>query len=419
MNNAIEILDASKEYTIYDDPKDRLLQLMLGRWKQFGKKFTALSSVRLSVAQGDVVGVIGRNGAGKSTLLQLLCGTVNPSSGSIKVQGRVAALLELGSGFNPEYSGRDNIHMNAAILGLSAEETEKKFDEIVDFSGVRDFIDQPVKTYSSGMMMRLAFSVAVHVDPDVLIVDEALSVGDGLFARKSFDRIMKLKEKGTTIFFCSHSMYQIEALCNKAIWLERGQLMAEGAPGKVVGQYNDFLKKLDSQRLQEDLQAQERAASQSPETAGQPEPSIAKPVGSGVWRITKVTLTGPDGIESRDIEAASLVSDIAVNIEFEAREDFPPPSVGFVILGADLQPVTSAATHFDHLPVTLNNGIGRVSALIKETPLLKGSYSVDAYLLSEDGVHVYSEAKSCCSLTISQPHNKLGVFDLPVSWEQP
>ena len=229
-----------KTYQLYDRPSDRLKQLLRPD-KRYYREFTALTNASFTLARGEVLGLVGRNGAGKSTLLQLVCGTLTPSSGSIQVNGRIAALLELGAGFNPEFSGRENVFLNASVLGLTQKEIEDRYESIVDFSGIRDFIEQPVKTYSSGMYVRLAFSIATSIDPDILIVDEALSVGDGAFARKSFDRIMELKERGTTILFCSHTMYQIETLCTRALWLEHGTVKMDGDPAKVVVEYKSWL----------------------------------------------------------------------------------------------------------------------------------------------------------------------------------
>ena len=235
---AIRVKNLSKCYQLYAQPSDRLKQFLWRGRRQYFREFWALRDASFEVAKGEVLGIIGRNGAGKSTLLQLLCGTLTPSAGEVEVRGRIAALLELGSGFNPEFSGRQNVFMSAAIMGLSQQEIEARFEEIVDFSGIRDFIDQPVKTYSSGMYVRLAFSVATSVDPDILVVDEALSVGDGEFARKSFDRIRTMKEAGKTILFCSHSLYQVEAFCDRVLWLDHGDLKLIGEPQEVVQQYS-------------------------------------------------------------------------------------------------------------------------------------------------------------------------------------
>ena len=225
---AIEAQQLGKCYTLFERPADRLKQLLWGRWRTYGREFWALRDVNLTVRPGEVVGLVGRNGAGKSTLLQLVCGTLAASSGELTVKGRVAALLELGGGFSPDFTGLENIYMNAAILGLKRAEVEARLPGILAFADIGDFIRQPVKTYSSGMFMRLAFAVATSVEPDILVIDEALSVGDGAFARKSFERIMKLKDAGKTILFCSHSMYQVEALCSRVLWIEAGVMRMQG-----------------------------------------------------------------------------------------------------------------------------------------------------------------------------------------------
>ena len=187
---AIRAVGLGKTFAVYERPLDRLWQLLAGHRRQYGKRFPALADISFVLPKGQVLGLVGDNGAGKSTLLQLICKTLTPSTGQLEVHGRVAALLELGAGFNPDFSGRENIYLNAAVLGLTQSEIDQRYAGIVEFSGVADFIEQPVKTYSSGMYMRLAFSIATCVDPDILVIDEALSVGDGAFARKSFDRIM-------------------------------------------------------------------------------------------------------------------------------------------------------------------------------------------------------------------------------------
>jgi lipopolysaccharide transport system ATP-binding protein len=238
---AIKVESLSKCFHVYDKPRDRLLQ-MLGRGhKQYFREFWALRDVAFSIKKGETVGIVGRNGSGKSTLLQIICGTLTPTSGQVQTNGRIAALLELGSGFNPEFSGRENVYMNAAVLGLSTEETDARFAEIEAFAEIGNFIDQPVKTYSSGMMVRLAFAVAINVDPQILIVDEALSVGDELFQRKCFARIEAIKAGGATILFVSHSGSTVVELCDRAILLDSGEKLTEGIPKAVIGKYQKLL----------------------------------------------------------------------------------------------------------------------------------------------------------------------------------
>lgn len=238
---AISVTDLGKSFHIYEKPRDRLLQMFMRGRKRYFREFWALTNVSFEVRKGETVGIVGRNGSGKSTLLQLICGTLNPTHGSIVTNGRIAALLELGSGFNPEFSGRENVYLNAAVLGLSRAETEARFADIEAFAEIGGFIDQPVKTYSSGMMVRLAFAVAINVDPQILIVDEALSVGDELFQRKCFARIEAIKASGATILFVSHSGSTIVELCDRAILLDGGEKLAEGAPKTVLGKYQKLL----------------------------------------------------------------------------------------------------------------------------------------------------------------------------------
>jgi len=241
---AIKVEYLSKCYQIYDQPRDRLKQFVLPRLqrlvglppKQYYRKFWALKDVSFEVKKGETVGIIGRNGSGKSTLLQIICGTLSPTDGSVETNGRIAALLELGSGFNPEFTGRENVYMNASVLGLSNEEIDARFNDIVAFADIGDFIEQPVKTYSSGMMVRLAFAVIAHVDADILVVDEALAVGDAFFTQKCMRFLRSFMENGT-VLFVSHDTGSIKNLCNYAVWLEKGQVIREGSPKDVCELY--------------------------------------------------------------------------------------------------------------------------------------------------------------------------------------
>jgi lipopolysaccharide transport system ATP-binding protein len=246
---AIEVNDLSKCYQIYPSPRDRLKQFLLPLARRlFGlsrtnyyREFWALKNLNLKIKAGEVVGIIGRNGSGKSTLLQLICGTLSPTAGHIAAYGRIAALLELGSGFNPEFTGRENVYMNGAVLGLSREEIDRKFGAIESFAEIGDFIEQPVKVYSSGMMMRLAFAVAVNAEPQILVVDEALSVGDELFQRKCFSRLEALRNAGVTILFVSHSTDKVVELCDRAVLIDAGCLLAVGLPKQIVAMYQKLI----------------------------------------------------------------------------------------------------------------------------------------------------------------------------------
>ncbi|MBZ9792895.1 ABC transporter ATP-binding protein [Rhizobium sp. 3T7] len=271
---AIKVENLSKCYQIYDHPRDRLrqfisprLQRLVGREaRQYFNEFWALKDVSLEVKRGETVGIIGRNGSGKSTLLQLICGTLNPTSGSVQASGRISALLELGSGFNPEFTGRENVYMNAAVLGLSQDEIDSRFDQIAAFADIGHFLDQPVKNYSSGMGVRLAFAVQAMIDPDIFVVDEALAVGDEKFQRKCFARLDELKQSGTSILFVSHSAASIIELCDRALVLDGGIRVMYSRPQEAIRAYQKMIYAPSAEYQK--LVREYRAADQSAETIG-------------------------------------------------------------------------------------------------------------------------------------------------------
>lgn len=239
--NAIEIHNLTKAYQLYNSPRDRLREIISLSGKKRHHEFHALNDISLTVEKGQTFGIIGQNGSGKSTLLKLICGVLQPTSGSVHVNGRVAALLELGAGFNLEFTGRENVYMNGSLLGFSREEMDRRLSEIEAFAGIGEFVDQPVKTYSSGMFVRLAFSAAIHVDPEILIVDEALSVGDALFQARCFAKFRDFREKGVTIIFVTHALDLVTTHCDRALLLDRGTLVAKGSPKPVVDEYNRLM----------------------------------------------------------------------------------------------------------------------------------------------------------------------------------
>jgi len=246
---SLRVTSLSKRYEIYAQPADRLKQMILPRVQRavhrparnYFSELWAVRNVSFDIRKGETVGIVGRNGSGKSTLLQMICGTLNPTLGTIAVNGRVAALLELGAGFNPEFTGRESVRLSGLLYGLSERELNARFDAILDFAGIGDFIDQPIKTYSSGMYVRLAFSVAINVSPDVLVVDEALSVGDEAFQRKCFARIDAIRDAGATVLFVSHATGTVMELCDRAILLDEGEMIADGTPKFVVSRYHKLL----------------------------------------------------------------------------------------------------------------------------------------------------------------------------------
>ncbi|MBV6632691.1 MAG: ABC transporter ATP-binding protein [Alphaproteobacteria bacterium] len=274
----IEAKGLAKAYRIYKRPEDRLLQAIFRR-KQLFTQFEALKGVDFEIKRGEAIGVMGRNGSGKSTLLQLLAGTLTPTGGTCQVHGRIAALLELGAGFNPDFTGEENIYLNAAVLGLSREEIDAKYAEIVEFSEIGDFLDRPVKTYSTGMYMRLAFAVAIAVEPEVLIVDEALSVGDEAFQRKCFTYLHGLLEKGSTLLFVSHAAVSVVELCSRALLLHQGELVLDDSPRRVVQYYQRLLydRGTDNAALIEEIRAQAAREAAAPQPEPEPEQAAVEP----------------------------------------------------------------------------------------------------------------------------------------------
>ncbi len=402
---AIALTGVSKRFYRYQRPLDRLL-LQFKSLRRLARYDTieGVKPLDLTIRKGEVVGLVGRNGAGKSTLLQLVCQTLSPSSGTVTVNGKVAALLELGSGFNPEFTGRENVYMSASIAGLSRDEVDARFDDIHAFSGIGDFIDQPVKTYSSGMYVRLAFAVATSVSPDILVIDEALSVGDGAFARKSFDRIMALRDTGATILFCSHSMYQVESLCERALWVEGGEVVADDTPSLVVPRYEQFLA------------GSEASSHTVRESAADSIEQRTAPAGSARLLHTQLTIDGQPAEAHR--AAQSGESDIGLSVTFASDPALPCPGVAVTISTPAGHIVTSAGSWESSVHIERNAaGEGRVTLCFPRAALLKGEYHVGAYLFCERGLHSYEWVDPITSFHVVQQSVARGVVALPHRWQ--
>lgn len=327
---AISVQQLGKTYNLYDKPRDRLLQMLARGRRQYYRQFNALEDVSFEVSKGETIGVIGRNGSGKSTLLQIICGTLTPSTGTVWTSGRIAALLELGAGFNPEFTGRENVFLNASILGLTRAETEARFDDIAAFADIGRFIDQPVRTYSSGMYVRLAFAVAIHTTPEVLIVDEALAVGDARFQFKCMRRIKEIQQDGAAVLFVSHDVSAVRNLCQRAVWLDRGKLRMQGEVSTVTSRYAEFLY---ADAPPEDLPADARPAATGQPAAVAAAPSDAhltldaKPAahwGSQTGLIRYAALVSPQG---RKKDVLNWGESVCVKIAFRPPEGVDPDTV--------------------------------------------------------------------------------------------
>lgn len=334
---AIRVEHLSKCYQIYDKPQDRLkqffypkLQRVVGlQSKQFYREFWALKDVSFDIKRGESVGIIGRNGSGKSTLLQMICGTLNPTGGKIETHGRIAALLELGSGFNPELTGRENIYMNAAVLGLKKEEVDARYSSIIDFADIGYFVEQPVKTYSSGMFVRLAFAIQANVDPEILIVDEALAVGDAYFVHRCMLRFHQLQEQGTTILFVSHDASAVKRLCKRALRLEAGSLINDDDSNSVVDRYLSSLFVNVNYKNKEHLEESEFSSSAS-------KPDIDKSLvgdlreGDQSLEFVSVQLVSEDGVRIAFVSWGDVfkISIVVLNNTVQAGESI---SVGYIV----------------------------------------------------------------------------------------
>jgi lipopolysaccharide transport system ATP-binding protein len=355
-NIAIRVTNLSKCYEIYSTPFDRLKQFLMPRLqglagltsKQYFREFWALNDISFTIKKGETVGIIGRNGSGKSTLLQMICGTLTPTSGSIQINGRIAALLELGSGFNPEFTGRENVYLNASVLGLSNEEIDKRFSEIVTFADIGDFIEQPVKTYSSGMMVRLAFAVIANVDADILVIDEALAVGDAFFTQKCMRFLRNFMQTGTVIFV-SHDLASVKNLCNRAVWLNQG-LMAES--GKSEDVCNAYLKETLKSEYSNDviltsvrgseLKTDEEVLLATSKDFGSSSVSIAGSVENangwttGLAEITDFIIENLNEVDQLTFRGGDMVKAI---IKAKAISHLSSPMLGFIVkdkLGQEL-----------------------------------------------------------------------------------
>ncbi|MGE8066783.1 ABC transporter ATP-binding protein [Pseudomonas sp. NPDC089569] len=403
----IEVVGLEKAYHIYDAPHDRLKQIFLGWKRNYYRDFLALKDVNFEVLKGQSVGVIGRNGAGKSTLLQLLTGTLTPTRGSVKINGKVAAVLELGSGFNPEFSGRENIYLYASLFELKKSCIEERFQKIVDFSELGDFIDQPVKAYSSGMQARLAFSVIAHVDADILIIDEALSVGDAFFAQKCMRFLRQFQERGT-ILFVSHDLAAVTAFCDQAIWLEGGVVRDAGTAKDVCEKYFAQLYMqhtgaegaaavaevaVEDEEFEEVLEEEpegeiieQRIVTQDDETIFKGAQEIesfgfnpqSSTFGTGGAEILNVSFTNAKG---RQLTVCEGGADVVVKVTAKAVHDVDLPIIGFIIKDRLGQPLIGGNTYhsYKESPVRVRAGKRVDAAFHFKLPILAvGDYSIVA-----------------------------------------
>ncbi|MBI5674273.1 MAG: ATP-binding cassette domain-containing protein [Nitrospirae bacterium] len=379
----VSINGLGKVYKLYDRPADRLKELVFR--KKYHHEFVALAGITLNLRRGETLGIIGENGAGKSTLLKIIAKTLTPTEGEINIDGRVSSLLELGSGFHPEFTGIDNIYFYGSLIGITPSEMKDRMEEIISFAEIGDYIHYPLKTYSSGMYVRLAFSVAMAVKPDILVVDEALSVGDLYFQKKSTDKILSIKESGKTIVFCSHSMYYITRLCDRVVWLKNGRIAMEGSAHEVTQAYETY-------------QLKKEAAGQSGETVEKPATK-----GTSLILIKHIIITPFPVVRSGD--------DLNIEIEIEASDNAIPYRVASVLKRIDEINITSVGTK-DHGALKGNR---KVNLCFPSIQLKQGTFFFKIHIMDENFIHIY-DSKASSPFNVPKETMETGFLELPYKW---
>jgi lipopolysaccharide transport system ATP-binding protein len=416
----ISVRNVSKLYRIYDSPAGRLKEIMFRGRRKYHRDFWALQDISLEAPTGEAVGLIGRNGAGKTTLLQIIAGVLQPTHGDVRVEGRVTALLELGSGFNPEYTGRENILLSGQILGFSEEEMKRRMDVIVQFAELEAFVDQPVKTYSTGMMMRLAFASAIHVDPDVLIVDEALSVGDVYFQRKSLDRMDYFRKAGKTVLFVSHDPILVQRFCTKAFWIEGGKLAMAGGAREVVTAYQAFCAKLEDQRLHNAAQTGGIRSTDHSDILRQLELTGSR-WGSGKIRFTKIEVIDAGGTPSWVLNSGDSAT-IRLYIESDANYSHPVIAVDIHRYdGVFIGTINNYDTH--PTPTPFHRGENMIELHIPKLELAHNTYylSLKAYTAPgapdwQDPADIHNQLYQLNVITDRVIH---GLVRFDAAWREP
>ena len=409
--NAISVHDVHKIYRRYGRRKQfatlksALLSGSVIRDMRPDAIFEALKGVSFDVAQGKTFGIVGRNGSGKSTMLKLIAGIGKPSSGTVRVNGRVSALIELGAGFHPEISGRENVYINGLMLGLSRREISKRFDEIVRFAELEEFIDAPVKTYSSGMYMRLGFAVAINVNPDVLLVDEVLAVGDEGFTHKCLDKFAEFRRRGKTIMIVTHSLGLVERLCDDAVWLDNGEKQSEGDPKRVVDAYLTAVEKAEREQMA-------RATAKAVDGTGPGGPAGDMfQAGEGRWgsrevEISDVQLSGADGTPSFGFQSGEPVA-----ISFRVHSAHPVDDFVFGIGVFNAEGVCCFGTNTDieHMVADRMDGDGQVSFAIDSLDLVEGTYKLDVAVHRRDGAP-YDYHRLLYSFRVQSRTRDIGIY---------
>lgn len=410
--SVINAVNIHKSFKIYYDKSPTLKEKIIFKNRNRHEVHHVLKGIDLHVEKGEAVGLIGENGSGKSTLLKLLTRIIFPDEGTIRIKGKVSSLLELGAGFHPDMTGRENIYMNASIFGLNRREIDRRVETIIDFSELGEFVDNPVRTYSSGMYMRLAFSVAINVDADILLIDEILAVGDANFQAKCFSKLREIKASGTTIVIVSHSMGQIEQICDRCIWIAAGVIKMEGSPYDVTPAYLEFM----GQKRHGDHAAAEAEVEKPKEEKPENEEDGAEEKkqrwGNGAARIQKVTLTDSSGQEKDTFRTGEK---FVITIYYTAAVGLQNPAVGIGIFRNDGVQCYGTNTFIDRIRHVALQPQGKIVCEIFENTLLAGDYSLDIAIHAEDGF-AYDYCKGIASFKMYSELSDAGIMRLQHKW---
>lgn len=411
----IDVQNITKKFRIYLDKGSQLKERLLFRKRNRYEEREVLKGISFQVRRGEAIGLIGHNGCGKSTTLKLLTKIMYPDSGSITMHGRVSSLIELGAGFHPDMSGRENIYTNASIFGLTKKEIDRRLQDIIDFSELAEFIDNPVRTYSSGMYMRLAFSVAINVDADILLIDEILGVGDANFQAKCFNKLREIKAKGTTIVIVSHSLGQIEQICERSIWIHEGVIRAEGDPKEIDLAYLEYMGQKIQERTAQELEVQAQPEDiPEAEDIAEPEESeeVKKRWGNGNARISSIHVCTQEGREQRVFRTGDP---IRIRVDYRVKKPVEDAVFGIGIFNRDGVQCYGTNTHIDKLPMFRLEHSGSMELSLRDVPLLPGEYLIDIAIESGDGIPVdyYREA---CRIEMISPIGDVGIARIGHAW---
>ena len=403
----ISVRNVKKMFRVYRDRGNTLKDRILFAGRRKYEEHWVLNGVSFEVKRGEAIGLIGQNGCGKSTTLKMLTKILYPDEGSIEMKGRVSSLIELGAGFHPDLSGRENIYTNASIFGLSRKEIDARLEDIIAFSELEAFIDDPVRTYSSGMYMRLAFAVAINVDADILLIDEILAVGDAAFQAKCFRKLQEIKGRGTTIVIVSHAMSQLELICDRSIWVADGLVKMDGKPRDVHPRYMEWMSRKNQQ---EEKKKDEQETGEAGETDSD---GNLKRWGSGEARMTGVKVLGADGTEKTDF---SPWDPFTIHIDYTAQKQLDDAVIGLAVYRSDGTLVYGTNTLIDtSSPVTLKTA-GTIDLKIEGLPASNGSYSIDLALHRPDGFN-YDFWRDICTIQIADKVQTPGEIALSHHWD--